>query len=190
MNDNQERDNRIDPSPLLEEYRALSERVDSLQGLMDKLVESEGKKADTISEMQQTLAQALLELARMASTQTEAIASLFEKTRKNEKTIEELATWKKRVSGGGIDTRAEKMENYTRMVLEVLNQKFSLDEIDGLITHFNIDPENISGETVPTRARNFLLYMIRRDKLIDLIIRMRELRPKALLPQITGDDYV
>lgn len=173
-----------------EEYSEIIANLASAQDKLEALRENDVRHERLIAEIQQTLTQTLLEVAKMATTQKSTVLDLVSMVIENSGNISDLMKWRSTISGKHkLDTRTEKVENYTKMLLLVLTEKFNLEELNSLMFDMGVPPEHIKGEEVPTRAQQFVAYMIRRDRLRDLMIEIKKRRPKSLVPEVTGDDY-
>jgi hypothetical protein len=64
---------------------------------------------------------------------------------------------------------------------QVLETKFSSDELETLCSDLNIDYENIKGNSHKDKVRELVTYMQRRDNLDQLVLAVKRERPKAEL---------
>lgn len=67
----------------------------------------------------------------------------------------------------------------SRVLPVILASLFDRDEMDDLAFRLGIDPGQIAGDTVPTRARALVRYVDRRGRLDELIELARSLRPEG-----------
>jgi len=64
-----------------------------------------------------------------------------------------------------------------RYLHERIARYFNNQELRELMNWFGVNPENLSGDGHKDKALQFVLYLIRRNKISQLIDRLRELRP-------------
>lgn len=70
-------------------------------------------------------------------------------------------------------------------LLALIDNHFSLEELDALACDLNIDPENLPGRTKVLRGRSLVDAARRYDRLPDLYVRLKQLRPTVAWPAIT-----
>ena len=70
-------------------------------------------------------------------------------------------------------------------VLAELAEKFNKSEIKQIMFDFGIDYEDISGSTKRDKAREFVLYMVRRNSLQELYNEMVRRRSTNMTPATT-----
>ena len=59
---------------------------------------------------------------------------------------------------------------------DIIEKRFNLDELKSICLDLNVNFENLPGDTLSAKAREFILYLGRRQRLLELTKRGKELR--------------
>lgn len=70
--------------------------------------------------------------------------------------------------------------------INLMIQSFNREELDDLALALGLNPEAYNGQTVNRRATNLVKFMGRRQMLPELLIKVREIRPRVDWPDIAA----
>ncbi len=77
--------------------------------------------------------------------------------------------------------------SYLTKLHQLLNEYFNLEEIRTLCFNLNVDYESVAGDEKPSRSRELLMALARRNRLPDLLTRLQEDRPHVEWPPLPDD---
>ena len=113
---------------------------------------------------------------------------------RDEWTSRELVMLRQLAAGNNSDARVLRLgDEDTRAKITTLgniaadlHRFFSIDEIDAMAMDLGLNVDDIPGKTLTERARNVTSAMDRRNGLVALVKRMRELRPEMASSDSSG----
>jgi len=104
---------------------------------------------------------------------------LYEETAEDRDAHRELSFMRgEQLERAGITPIVRSEAELMASVAKDMREEFSKDEVDGLAFDVGIKPDDLSGDTLPERARSLVLAAGRQRKLMRLVNRMNEERPK------------